>query len=59
MEILNHDFWGAELRFRGGTALNKVIFPEPLRYSEDIDLVRTTAGPIGPKCTAALRSACR
>jgi hypothetical protein len=22
--------------------------PSPLRYSEDIDLVRTTAGPIGP-----------
>ena len=48
VEIFNHDFLGAELRFRGGTALNKVIFPEPLRYSEDIDLVRTTPGPIGP-----------
>jgi predicted nucleotidyltransferase component of viral defense system len=39
---------GTELRFRGGTALNKLLFPKPLRYSEDIDLVRTTAGPIGP-----------
>jgi predicted nucleotidyltransferase component of viral defense system len=37
-----------ELRFRGGTALNKLHFNPPLRYSEDIDLVRTTAGPIGP-----------
>ena len=37
-----------ELRFRGGTALNKLLFARPLRYSEDIDLVRTTAGPIGP-----------
>ncbi|MDD4616125.1 MAG: nucleotidyl transferase AbiEii/AbiGii toxin family protein [Alphaproteobacteria bacterium] len=37
-----------ELRFRGGTALNKLLFPKPLRYSEDIDLVRTTTGPIGP-----------
>lgn len=36
------------LRFRGGTALNKLHFPAPLRYSEDIDLVRTSAGPIGP-----------
>lgn len=36
------------LRFRGGTALNKLHFPKPLRYSEDIDLVRTEAGPIGP-----------
>ncbi|MEX0451912.1 nucleotidyl transferase AbiEii/AbiGii toxin family protein [Spiribacter sp. 218] len=37
-----------QLRFRGGTALNKLHFDPPLRYSEDIDLVRTTAGPIGP-----------
>jgi predicted nucleotidyltransferase component of viral defense system len=37
-----------ELRFRGGTALNKLHFATPLRYSEDIDLVRTKAGPIGP-----------
>lgn len=37
-----------ELRFRGGTALNKLHFPAPLRYSEDIDLVRTARGPIGP-----------
>ena len=36
------------LRFRGGTALNKLHFPAPLRYSEDIDLVRTSHGPIGP-----------
>ena len=36
------------LRFRGGTALNKLHFPVPLRYSEDIDLVRTSHGPIGP-----------
>ncbi len=36
------------LRFRGGTALNKLHFPAPLRYSEDIDLVRTSPGPIGP-----------
>jgi nucleotidyltransferase AbiEii toxin of type IV toxin-antitoxin system len=37
-----------QLRFRGGTALNKLHFPEPLRYSEDIDLVRTERGPIRP-----------
>jgi hypothetical protein len=37
-----------QLRFRGGTALKKLHFDPPLRYSEDIDLVRTTAGPIGP-----------
>jgi hypothetical protein len=36
------------VRFRGGTALHKLHLPKPLRYSEDIDLVRTAAGPIGP-----------
>jgi len=36
------------LRFRGGTALNKLHFPKPLRYSEDIDLVRTKEGPSKP-----------
>jgi predicted nucleotidyltransferase component of viral defense system len=38
----------AELRFRGGTALNKLHFVVPMRYSEDLDLVRTANGPIGP-----------
>jgi len=41
-------FLAQELRFRGGTALNKLHLPRPMRYSEDIDVVRTTAGPIGP-----------
>jgi predicted nucleotidyltransferase component of viral defense system len=48
VELFNDPFLRAELRFRGGTALNKLHFPKPLRYSEDIDLVRTTAGPIRP-----------
>ena len=43
--IFSDSFLRGELRFRGGTALNKLHFPTPLRYSEDIDLVRTTAGP--------------
>jgi len=46
--IFSDPFLHGELRFRGGTALNKLHFPVPLRYSEDIDLVRTTAGPISP-----------
>ncbi|MCY4005585.1 MAG: hypothetical protein OXE84_01970 [Rhodobacteraceae bacterium] len=46
--IFNHDLLRTELKFRRGTALNKAIFLEPLRDSEDIDLVRTTAGPIDP-----------
>ncbi len=48
VELFSDDFLKNELRFRGGTALNKLHFPKPIRYSEDIDLVRTTAGPIGP-----------
>ncbi|MBR2537148.1 MAG: nucleotidyl transferase AbiEii/AbiGii toxin family protein [Hyphomicrobium sp.] len=35
------------IAFRGGTAINKLLFAAPLRYSEDIDLVQTKAGPIG------------
>ena len=48
VELFSDSFLAAELRFRGGTALNKLHFPKPLRYSEDIDLARTTPGPIGP-----------
>ncbi len=36
------------LAFRGGTALNKLYIDPPARYSEDIDLVQTREGPIGP-----------
>lgn len=48
VEIFSDAMLRDELRFRGGTALNKLHFPASLRYSEDIDLVRTCAGPIGP-----------
>ena len=37
-----------QLIFRGGTALHKLCFASPLRYSEDIDLVQRNTGPIGP-----------
>ena len=48
VDIFTDSVLREELRFRGGTALNKLHFVNPLRYSEDIDLVRTSAGPIGP-----------
>ena len=48
VEIFSDSVLSEALRFRGGTALNKLHFPTPLRYSEDIDLVRTSSGPIGP-----------
>ena len=48
VEIFSDPFLQAQLRFRGGTALNKLFFPKPLRYSEDIDLTRTAEGPFKP-----------
>ena len=46
--IFSDDMLRDSVRVRGGTALNKLHFPKPMRYSEDIDLVRTSGGPIGP-----------
>jgi predicted nucleotidyltransferase component of viral defense system len=48
IDLFADPFLREQLRFRGGTALNKLHFPAPIRYSEDIDLVRTTPGQIGP-----------
>ena len=48
VEIFSDDMLYAAVRVRGGTALNKLHFPKPMRYSEDFDLVRTSGGPIGP-----------
>ncbi len=48
VEIFSDGMLRDAVRFRGGTALNKLHFPKPMRYSEDIDLVRTSGGPIGP-----------
>ena len=36
-----------KIAFRGGTALNKLFFPTPARFSEDIDLVQFSSEPIG------------
>ncbi len=48
VDLFSDSFLREQLRFRGGTALNKLHFPSPVRYSDDIDLVRTSAGAIGP-----------
>ncbi|MDO5503478.1 MAG: nucleotidyl transferase AbiEii/AbiGii toxin family protein [Actinomycetia bacterium] len=45
-EIANHEVLGTELLFRGGTAFHKLHLPQPYRYSEDLDYVRTSAGGI-------------
>lgn len=51
------DLFGAptlrgKIAFRGGTAIHKLLFKQPLRYSEDIDLVQIHAGPVGAIATA-------
>jgi predicted nucleotidyltransferase component of viral defense system len=48
VDLFSDPFLNGQLRLRGGTALHKLHFPIPTRYSEDIDLVRTTSGPVGP-----------
>lgn len=48
VQLFSDSFLKDELRFRGGTAINKLHFPKPLRYSEDIDLTRTKEGASKP-----------
>ena len=36
-----------KIAFRGGTAISKLLFRQPLRNSEDIDLVQTQPELIG------------
>lgn len=47
VDIYSNDMLSAELVFRGGTALHKLVMPQPTRYSEDLDFVRSSAGGIG------------
>ncbi len=47
VEIYSDDLLKKALAFRGGTALHKLYLQPAIRYSEDIDLVQTEAGPIG------------
>lgn len=46
-DLFNAPALQGKIAFRGGTAINKLLFRQSLRYSEDIDLVQTTAEPIG------------
>ena len=48
VELFSDEFLAREVAFRGGTALHKLHFNRPNRYSEDIDLVQVHSGPIGP-----------
>lgn len=51
-DIFNEPFLAERLAFRGGTAIHKLLFRQPLRYSEDIDLIQVHAEPIGPTVNA-------
>ena len=46
-DLFNAPALSGKIAFRGGTAINKLLFKQPLRYSEDIDLVQTQAESIG------------
>jgi predicted nucleotidyltransferase component of viral defense system len=48
VEIFSNETIAANVALRGGTAYHKVFLAAPGRYSEDIDLVQTAPGPIGP-----------
>lgn len=47
-EIFKDEFLAKSMAFRGGTALHKLYLSPQPRYSEDIDLVQISAGPIKP-----------
>lgn len=51
-DLFNAPELKGRIAFRGGTAINKLLFRNPLRYSEDIDLVQVRAEPIGPTVDA-------
>jgi predicted nucleotidyltransferase component of viral defense system len=51
-DVFNAPALAGKFAFRGGTAIHKLLFKQPLRYSEDIDLVQTQVEPIGPTVDA-------
>jgi hypothetical protein len=57
IEIARDETLGPELVMRGGTCLHKLHLPTPLRYSEDLDYVRSTRGGIKPYTQALAKLA--
>ena len=47
VDLFSRSVIARQAAFRGGTALHKLFFDPPGRYSEDIDLVQRDAVPIG------------
>lgn len=52
VQIFSDQMLKEAFAFRGGTALQKLIFTTPNRYSEDIDLVQVRREPIGDSLNA-------
>jgi predicted nucleotidyltransferase component of viral defense system len=48
VELFNVPVVADSVAVRGGSALHRLLFDPPGRYSEDIDLVQVGPGPIGP-----------
>ena len=57
IEIARDEVLGPELAMRGGTCLHKLHLPTALRYSEDLDYVRSTHTGIKPYTQALTRIA--
>jgi predicted nucleotidyltransferase component of viral defense system len=57
IEIARDEVLGPELSMRGGTCLHKLHLPTPLRYSEDLDYVRSTHTGIKPYTQALAKIA--
>ena len=55
-DLFNAPALQGKIAFRGGTAINKLLFKQPLRYSEDIDLVQTHVEPIGATVDAVRKA---
>jgi predicted nucleotidyltransferase component of viral defense system len=57
-DLFNVPALAGKIAFRGGAAIHKLLFKQPLRYSEDIDLVQTQTEQIGATASA-IRELCR
>jgi predicted nucleotidyltransferase component of viral defense system len=51
-DLFNAPKLKGRIALRGGTAIHKLLFRQPLRYSEDIDLVQVRPERIGPTIDA-------
>lgn len=52
IELYSDPLFTNAFAFRGGTAIQKLFYDPPVRYSEDIDLVQLRPEPMGPAIDA-------